>query len=401
MSREELTQPFEELPEACDILVVGAGIMGLATAYNLARMGAGRIVVVDESYLCSGASGRNGGGVRAQWSSEINIELMKRSLALCEDFATEMGINVWFRRGGYLFLARNAKRQAELERSVALQRSHNLPTRMIGPQEIQSIVPEIDVSDVQAGSFNPDDAVVFPWPFMWGYARACRALGVTIHPFVHAELEATGGAMTGALLRSNREESRGQERRIRAPLVILATGAWSPEVAAPLGIELPNYPHRHEICSSEPLKPFLGPLVADLESGLYFSQSMRGEIVGGVSNARVPPGVDQRSSLRFLGLYARALTRTMPILGSVRVLRQWAGCYDLTPDGSPIVGRVDSHEGLILLCGFMGHGFMIAPIIGELMARYLLHDEERALFERWSLGRFERGELLEESMILG
>ncbi|MBO6937039.1 MAG: FAD-binding oxidoreductase [Deltaproteobacteria bacterium] len=375
--------------------------MGLATAYNLARMGAGRIVIVDRSYLCSGASGRNGGGVRAQFSSETNIELMKRSLELCDDFATEMGINVWLRRDGYLFLARNAKRRAELEASVALQRSHGLPTRMIGPSEILSIVPEIDVSGIEAGSYNPDDAVVFPWPFVWGYARACQRLGVTVHPFVDAELEATGGAMSGALLRSQRVESLGQEKHIRAPLVILATGAWSPEVAAPLGLELPNHPHRHEICSTEPLKPFLGPLVADLESGLYFSQSMRGEIVGGVSNARVPPGVDQRSSLRFLGLYAKALTRTMPILGSVRVLRQWAGCYDLTPDGSPIIGRVDSLEGLILLCGFMGHGFMIAPIIGLLTARYLLKNEERELFHRWSLGRFERGELLPESMILG
>lgn len=399
--REELTQPFEAIPEACDVLVVGAGIMGLSTAYHLARMGVERIVIVDESYLCSGASGRNGGGVRAQWSSETNIALMKRSLELCEEFATEMGINVWFRQDGYLFLARNGERRAELERSVALQRSHGLPTRMIGPAEIQSIVPEIDVDGIEAGSFNPDDAVVFPWPFVWGYARACRRLGVTVHPFVRAELEATGGAMSGAFLRSQRTENLGAERRIRAPLVILATGAWSPEVAAPLGLELPNHPHRHEICSTEPLKPFLGPLVADLETGLYCSQSMRGEIVGGVSNERVPPGVDQRSSLRFLGLYAQALTRTMPVLGSVRVLRQWAGCYDLTPDGSPIVGRVDAIEGLILLCGFMGHGFMIAPVMGELTARYLLKGEERELFERWSLGRFERGELLPESMILG
>ena len=398
---EALTQPFEAIPDACDVLVVGAGIMGLATAYQLARMGAGRIVIVDRSYLCSGASGRNGGGVRAQWSSEINIELMKRSLELCDDFATEMGINVWLRRDGYLFVARNAERRAELERSVALQRAHGLPTRMVGPAEIQAIVPQIDVRGIEAGSFNPDDAVVFPWPFVWGYARACRRLGVGLHPFVEAELEATGGAMTGALLRSKRVESLGAEKRIRAPLVILATGAWSPEVAAPLGVELPNRPHRHEICSTEPLKPFLGPLVADLESGLYFSQSMRGEIVGGVSNARVPPGIDQRSSLRFLGLYAKALTRTMPILGSVRILRQWAGCYDLSPDGSPIIGRVDGLEGLILLCGFMGHGFMIAPIIGLLTARHLLKDEERGLFERWSLGRFERGELLHESMILG
>ena len=397
----ELTLPFEDLPDACDVLVVGAGIMGLATAHHLAKLGAGRITIVDQSYLCSGASGRNGGGVRAQWASEINIDLMKRSLELCSDFATEMGINVWFRRDGYLFLARNERRRDELERSVALQRRHGLPTRVIGPREIRAIVPEIDVGSVVAGSYNPDDAVVFPWPFVWGYARSCRQLGVGIHPFVEAELEATSGRVTGAVLRSRRPGADGRERRIRADLVVLAAGAWSPEVVRPLGLELPNRPHRHEICSTEPLKPFLAPLVADLESGLYFSQSMRGEIVGGVSNTRVPEGLDQESSLRFLGLYARELTRTMPILGSVRVLRQWAGCYDLTPDGSPIVGRVDGYEGLVLLCGFMGHGFMMAPIMGQLTARHLMKGEERELFDRWNLSRFERGELLQESMILG
>ena len=262
-------------------------------------------------------------------------------------------------------------------------------------------VPELDVGRVVAASYNPDDAVVFPWPFVWGYARSCQRQGVEIFPFVEAELETENGRVAGALLRSRRTANAGAEHRIRAGLTILATGAWSPEVARPLGLELPNHPHRHEICSTEPLKPFLGPLVADLESGLYFSQSMRGEIVGGISNNRVPDGLDQRSSLRFLGLYARELTRTMPILGSVRVLRQWAGCYDLTPDGSPIVGRVDGLGDLVLLCGFMGHGFMMAPIMGLLTARHLMKGEEQELFDRWSLSRFERGELLAESMILG
>ncbi len=381
------------VPERANVVVVGAGIMGLSTAWNLALLGVERIVVVDESYLCGGASGRNGGGIRAQWSDETNIRLMKESIRRCEDFATRMRINVWFRQGGYLFLARSEARAKDLGASVRLQNEHGIRTRMVDAKEAKRLVPELDASRIVAASYNPDDGVVFPWPFVWGYAQACEKEGVSIHPFTKVTDIKTDGRRVVAVV-----TNRG---RIETPLLINAAGAWSPEVARLAGIELPNHPHRHEICSTEPLKPFLKPLVADLASGLYFSQSMRGEIVGGISNEKVPEGLNQGSSLRFLGLYARALTRTMPVLGGVRVLRQWAGCYNLTPDGSPIIGRVDALEGFVLQCGFMGYGFMIAPIMGELMARHLVHGEEKELFDRWSLRRFAEGRLLGETMVLG
>lgn len=385
----------DALPRQADVVVIGGGIMGLATAFELAKLGVERIVVVEKGYLCSGASGRNGGGVRAQWSSAENVRLMKESIRICRDFATRMRINVWFRQGGYLFLARSERMAKQLQASVELQREQGLPTRMIDAAECKKLVPELDASRIVAASYNPDDGVVFPWPFVWGYARACEELGVTIVPFTEVTgLETDGRRITAVVT------ERGT---IRTPLVINATGAWSPQIAKLVGVELPNHPHRHEICSTEPLKPFLRPFVGDLASGLYVSQSMRGELVGGIGNDRVPEGLDQDSSLRFLALYARSLTRTMPILSGVRVLRQWSGCYDITPDGSPIVGPVDEVEGFVQMCGFMGHGFMIAPIMGRLMARYLTNqpDAERDLFDRWNLRRFREGRLLKETMILG
>lgn len=381
------------LPEEADVVIVGGGIMGLAIAYNLARLGGQRLLVLERSYLCGGASGRNGGGVRAQWSSATNIRLMKASIQRCEEFATRMRINVWFRKGGYLFVARSEERAKQLARSVELQRDHGLPTRLIDADDCRKMVPELDASSIVAASYNPEDGVVFPWPFVWGYARACARQGVEIHTHTEVvDLETDGGRITGVVT------PRG---RVRTPRVICAAGAWSPELTRMVGVELPSHPHRHEICSTEPLKPFLTPFVGDLATGLYFSQSMRGEIVGGISNDRVPAGLDQASSLRFLALYARSLTRLMPVLGGVKVLRQWGGCYDITPDGNPLVGEVDEVEGLVLVSGFMGHGFMMAPIMGELLARYLVHGEEKELFERWNLRRYREGNLLEETMILG
>jgi len=386
-------------------VVIGGGIMGLSIAYHLAERGVRDVTVIDKTYLCGGASGRNGGGVRAQWSSEANVTLMQESIRMCRDFATKMKINVWFRQGGYLFLARSAAVRAQLEKSVALQNEHGLPTRMLSPGEARRIVPELDTDGVEAASYNPDDGVVFPWPFVWGYAQAAEKLGVEVLPWHEVVgFDTRGASIEGVRVRRCGPPGSaldGAETVLRTNTVVNAAGAWSPEVARLLGVELPNKPHRHEICSTEPLKPWLKPLVADLSDGLYFSQSTRGEIVGGISNEYVPHGLDQGSSHAFLGKYARSLVRACPVLGKVKVLRQWAGCYDLTPDANPIVGEVDGVERFFQASGFMGHGFMIAPVIGKLLAQVIAGGPEVPVFERWGLRRFAEGKLLSESMILG
>jgi sarcosine oxidase subunit beta len=382
------------LPDAVDVIVVGAGIMGLATAYHLAKEHPPRrILVLDAGYLCGGASGRNGGGVRAQWSSEANVRLMRESLEMCKEFAHEHRINTWFRQGGYLFLARDAERAAELEKSVELQRRLGLETRLIDGQQAQRIVPQLEPRGVLAASFNHNDAVVFPWPFVWGYAEGARALGVDIHTFcrVHT-VELSAGRVSGVVT------ERGS---VRAPIVVNACGAFSPELAKSVGVELHTKPHRHEICASEPLKPFLGPLLADLGSGLYFSQSTRGEIVGGIGNPKTPPGPSQASSIRFLALYSRALIDACPSLASLKIQRQWAGLYDLSPDHAPIVGPVDEAPGFFLASGFMGHGFMMAPAVGKRLARAIATGETPEPFAAWAHRRFKLGSSVSEAMIIG
>lgn len=392
------------MSERAEIVIVGGGIMGLSIAYHLAKAGTKDVVVLDRSYLCGGASGRNGGGVRAQWSSEANIRLMQESIRMCGDFADEMKINVWFRQGGYLFLVRSEEKRRALEASVKLQNECGLPTRMLTPKEAQKIVPELDVSGVVAASYNPTDGVVFPWPFVWGFAQAARKLGVRVETFKQVVgFDTSGKRIDAVVVRDvdERGELTGKPRRIHTHQVVNACGAWSPEIAKMLGVALPNHPHRHEICSTEPLKPWLRPLVADLTDGLYFSQSTRGEIVGGVGQTRVPDGLDQNSSHAFLGRYASSLVRACPVLGQVKVLRQWSGCYDITPDQNPIVGEVDEVEGFYQASGFMGHGFMMAPVVGKLIAQYIREKTPLPMFERWALRRYKEGKLLSEAMIIG
>lgn len=387
-----------------DLVIIGAGIMGLSIAYNLAKRGLTNIVVVDKSYLCGGASGRNGGGIRAQWSSEANVRLMQESIRMCKDFANELKINVWFRRGGYLFLARTEEKRKALEASAKIQNECGLRTEVLTGAEAQKIVPELDTDGIECASYNPDDAVVFPWPFVWGFAQAATKLGVQVATFTDVVgFRTEGRKIRGVLTKSLGDKGTfGEDVEIQTEKVINCAGAWSPEVARLLNVELPNKPHRHEICSTEPLKPWLKPLVADLTDGLYFSQSTRGEIVGGIGQSYVPHGLNQESSHAFLGKYARSLTRACPILGEVKVLRQWAGCYDLTPDANPIMGAVDEVDHFYQASGFMGHGFMMAPIIGKLYAEELITEKGSPLFEKWNLRRFKEGKLLSsESMIIG
>ena len=318
---------------------------------------------------------------------------------MCRDFANEFKINVWLRQGGYLFVARDEQKRRALEESSKLQRECGLDTRMLSPREAQKIVPELSLDGVVAATFNPDDGVVFPWPFVWGFAQAATKLGVEVATFTEvAGIDVRGQAIEAVRLRNVKD---GEENIVRTRKVVNAAGAWSPEIAKLVGVALPNKPHRHEICSTEPLKPWLKPLVADLGNGLYFSQSTRGEIVGGIGQERVPDGIDQNSSHAFLGLYAKALVAACPILGKVKVLRQWSGCYDVTPDSNPIVGGVDEVEHFYQASGFMGHGFMMAPVMGKLIAEHIVNETELPMFDRWSLRRFKEGRLLSEGMIIG
>lgn len=375
-----------------ETVILGGGIMGLGIAYELARRGRSDVHVIEQSYLASGASGRNGGGVRMQWSTELNVRLMQESIELCRHFAGEMGVNVWLRQGGYLFLARTAAEKRRMEYNVALQNRCGVPTRMLEEKAIRRIVPELDLTGVVAGCFNPRDGVVFPWPFLWGYAHRAAELGVQIHTYTRVlGIEPTAG---GFLCRT----SRGT---IRAARVINAAGAWSPALARMVGVELPNHPHRHEILSTEPLKPFLGPLVSLLSTGLYFSQSMRGEIVGGITVPDHGQEIKLGSRLLFLETIARDLVAILPRLAQVKVVRQWAGPYDVSPDGYPILGEPDGLPGFYLACGFVGHGFMMAPVIARYYADLLCGGARHPIFDRCKLSRFAAGTGDREEMIIG
>lgn len=342
-------------------VVVGAGIVGLFTAYHLARAGGGPILVVDRGFLSSGASGRNGGGIRQQWETRGTVRLARESVQAYRRFGLEFGYNIWFRQSGYLFLAENEGELARLRAVHALVVSEGLPSKVLDTDGVARLVDGIAPGAAVGGTYLASDGTLYPFPAVWGVYEAIRSLGVEVAFGVEARgVEVRDGRVAGLLT------SKGP---VGTSTVVNAAGGWSGDLSRRAGLDVPNVATRHEILATEAMKPFLDPMVVRVSDGLYFSQSMRGEVIGGLTLPH-RPGTSRGvgSSAAFLTTMARALVSLLPRLGSVGVLRAWSGFYDDTPDGFPVIGEDPRLPGFVHGNGFGGHGFMLAPATARRIA---------------------------------
>jgi sarcosine oxidase subunit beta len=386
------------VPATADAVIIGAGINGLATAYELGKLGLKNIVVVEKSYIGSGSTGRCGGGIRQQWTTKENIRLAQESVRMYEDMSAMLGYQVFFRQGGYLMITESEKDLPALKQAVELQNQCNVPTEYLQPEDCLRIVPDLNISNLKGATFCPKDGTAYPFAVVWGYAKACHKMGVKI--FIRTEL--TGINTDEGRIRGV-ETDRGP---ISTPILINCAGPWSRHIAAQVGVTLPNRQERHEIMVSESMKPFLDPMVISITNGIYFSQSMRGEIVGGIGDPAEPHWTqpeqfDTRSQLRFAVRFAKALTGYYPRASRVRMMRQWAGLYDVTPDHRPILGGVEGLDGYYHICGFSGHGFMLGPVTGQRMARHITTGQPDDIITSLSLDRFEKGEIQADAFVVG
>ncbi|HEX2067043.1 MAG TPA: FAD-binding oxidoreductase, partial [Candidatus Thermoplasmatota archaeon] len=367
--------------------------VGLSVAHHLAKLGLNDVLVLDKDSLVKGATGRNGGGVRAQWTTAENIVLAKRSIEQFKRFAQETGHNLFFRQGGYLFLTRSEAQLAALRKAAAFQNSHGVRTKLISLERAQRIVPGLRTDGCVGATFNPDDAVLFPWPLVWGYKASAESRGVRVLTHAGVEgFEVQGGRIAAV------QTTQG---RFACEWVVNAAGAWSRELAAKVGVALPIKPERHEILVSEPLKPFLDPMLVDLSTGYYLNQDMRGELVGGLGT-HAEESMDWGSSLEFAREFSKQTVRLLPRLGPVRVLRQWAGSYDKTPDAKPILGVAQAGPAnLVQANGFSGHGMMVSPMVGQLVAQLVAGRRPELDLAPFALERFERGTIEPDPMVIG
>ncbi len=375
------------------VAIIGGGSTGLFAAYYLRRLGyEGEVVILDRSYLGSGSTGRCAGGIRASFTSEVHVALMRESIKEWLRLRDEAGLP--FRQSGYLWLLTTEELVKQHE---VLQRLHNrlgVPTRMLYGEEVLSVVPSMKLGDVIAALHDPTAGKISPLKTVWIMRRNLLKLGVKIHEYVGVEEIVTkeGEAVTLKL-------SGGGEVDVEDS-VIVAAGYWSKELLRPLGYEPPLKGDPHHLMITEKYAPFLEPLVIHKASGSYIVQVGSGGVILGTEYP--VPENDLSIHLGFIGRAVRYMSRYFPQILEANLLRVWTGYYIKTPDHHPIIGRVPGYSNIYLATGYSGHGFMMAPIVGKELANYVMKGEP-GLPETRKLvpERYERGELLEEKAIFG
>jgi sarcosine oxidase subunit beta len=356
------------VPASAEVVVVGGGVMGASALYYLARAGCRDAVLVERETLGAGSTSKAAGGIRAQFSDELNVRISLECIRRYERFAEEPGGEIDFKQWGYLFLLTSPAEVESFERSVELQQRLGVPSRLLTPAEAEEIVPGLRVDDVLAATYCPIDGYATPEAAVQGYAAGAARLGATVvQGTTVSAIAVEHGRVVGV------ETEAG---RIATGRVILAAGVWSRALAATAGLDLPVSPEKRHVFFTEPgdQLPHELPLTIDFATGFYFHREGRGLLLGG-----------RAETIEDL---APAAMHRLPPLEDIPVVGGWWGYYEMSPDHNAIVGQTADPEGLVYATGFSGHGFQQGPVIGEHVACLALGLPTRFDLTPFSVERF-------------
>jgi sarcosine oxidase subunit beta len=360
---------------SADVVIVGAGIVGASVAYHLARRGVTNVTVVEkEPTEVTGSTARSAAGVRHQFSSPTNVQLSLYSIERLKHFHEEVGGHSDLRQVGYLFLVNSAHDWQIYQQNVAMQRSLGARVELLSPAEVQRFVPGTVTDDLLGATFGPDDGYCDPHGIAIGYLRAAQALGVRLLRNAGVEaIELSGGRISGV---------RTAAGAIACETVINCAGAWSGQVAALAGLEVPIRPYRRCVYVTTPFDgiPNPMPLTIDVGSGFYMRHEGRSLLLGR-SNTAEPSSTRLTVDWDWLDQVLDAGLARFPLLENAGLAEQqcWAGLYEITPDGNPILGRDPLLPGFLHAGGFSGHGVMHAPATGLLLAEELIDGRARTI----------------------
>jgi sarcosine oxidase subunit beta len=381
-----------------DVIVIGGGIVGLSSAYYLAGRGAD-VTLYEEGSLGTGSTARAAGGIRAQFTTPVNVKLSLASKRVWNSFEAAFGVDIEYRKNGYLFLARSEATAEQFRENVRTQRDLGADSEYLSPEEAQERCPGLDTGQFVAATYNGDDGIADPNLAVQGYAGAAREAGVDVR---------TKTAVTGLLREGERvvgveADGDGVSGRHEADQVVNAAGAWSPRVAAMAGVDLPVSPRRRQVAVVDPSTPVPEsvPLTIDLETGSYFRPERDGVALVGGHFVDEDPEVDPERYSEDVDLdwaaeaVERAADHTDYFGPETRIRRGWAGLYAVTPDHHPIIEQ--TRPGLVTATGFSGHGFQHAPATGQIVAELVLDGESRLVdVSGLDSGRFGRGDPMVE-----
>ena len=383
------------IPSSANIVIIGGGVMGASTAYHLAARGVKDIVLLEkQEFWGMGATGKCAGGIRYQFSTEINVRLSLLSLPMLERFQEEIGQAIDLRWPGYLFLLTNQREVEIFRHNVAMQHALGVATEWLDGDEIRRRVPVLAAEDVIAGTFHRGDGLADPNGVVVGYVNAAKRLGVTAltnTPVV--DLHVTNGRITGV------ETAHGA---IACETVVNAAGPWAAAVSDMASVPLPVIPVRRQILTTTPLPqlPADFPFVIDFARSLYFHPEGEG-LLTGQSNPDQAPGFDEQVDRQWEYEHLENAVQRLPLLEEAGIAARWAGLYEVTPDAHPIFGRVPQLDGYFVVAGFSGHGFMHGPGAGLLMSEIILDGQAASLdISTLDYARFDEGRLIQEYNVI-
>jgi sarcosine oxidase subunit beta len=378
------------MEKTADVVIIGGGIIGLSIAYHLALKKAGRIILFEKGQLGEGSTSRCVGGIRTQFSTEINVRFSLESLKTFEQFEEEFGINPEFKRIGYLFLATTEEEMEVFKQNINLQKKFNIPVELIHTDEIKTRWPYLKTDDLLGGTFCPLDGYAGPSETLSGFAIGAKRAGVKIYEGVEVK---------GISFAKGMMSIKTKDEEIATPVVVNAAGPYAASVGEMVGIKIPVKPLRRQIFITAPFhltdRPI--PLTIDFHRGWYFRQEVDGLLLSGP--------LDLKSSFNLNVDYeamAEASENAMdrvPILENARIARGWAGLYEISPDHHAILGQVPEIEGFILANGFSGHGFQHSPAVGKVIAELIVDGEATTIdISSLSIERFNKGALILEPL---
>ena len=385
-------RPRGELKDRYDVVIVGGGSHGLATAYYLAtEHGITDVAVLEQSYIGSGAAGRNTTIIRSNYRTPEGAAFYQASVKLYERLSIELDFNLLFSQQGHLTLAHSDRALITATERAEVNQLLGIDSRVVSTEEIARLCPELDLSEnvtwpILGALYHPRGGIIRHDAVVWGFARGADRRGVEIHPYTEVTgIERENGRVTGV------QTTRG---KIACGTVVSATAGWSTLVADLAEVRLPITTHILQAFVTEPLKPFLDVIIVSSQMHVYVSQTDRGEFLIG---AEIEPYTTYRgtSTFPFLEFSARHVLELFPQLENVSVLRQWTGLCDLSPDYSPILGVTDV-EGFLVSCGWGTYGFKAAPIVGTTLAELIAKGRTPALIEPFGLERFYTDTLVSE-----
>ena len=386
------------MTETADVVIIGSGIVGSSVAYHLAQLGCTNVLVIErEAHQGKGSTGKSMGGVRAQFSTPVNIQMSKYSIDFFSKFDEVVGHPADYRAHGYLFCATNEKHLAYLKANRERQNALGVTNvEWVSPNDIVKMVPQLRIDDVLGGTFCPTDGFVDPHSVMMGFMLNAREQGVRLW----LETEVTGIETEGAKI-SGVVTTRGA---VSTPVVVNAAGPWAAQVAEMAGAELPVEPLRRQLVPTEPFDrlPQRFPMVIDMSTGFHFRREGKGILLAW-NDPNETPGFKTEFDETFVEKILTHAASRVPVLAEAGVnpRRAWAGLYEMTPDHHAIIGSSPNVEGLYFVNGFSGHGVMHSPASGKVAADLILQGHSDLIdATQLSVDRFASGRLLEETAVL-